>query len=157
MSNQCPPGKILRKGFSRKAHSRKSYQRKNSSKVKKSFVRRSEVPSTCVPDTGAPGKTPESRKILPKLGTEVSLRKYGYSTKKSSAQRQKSLKRASAKFGPLKVLRRLNLIRNYQPDPNAKEIMGEDVTYMSDYYQGRLKSNSTKTSRKTKSKNKKNR
>jgi len=69
----------------------------------------------------------------------LSLRKFGYGVNKSETQRRKSLRKASEKFGSLKVLQRLNLIRNKQPRNNSKRskgqnIMSEDVKYMSRYH-----------------------
>lgn len=137
----CPPGRILRKGFTKKAHSRRSYSRRSfkratgtivpATKVRGSYVSRTYVPPTCVPDKGKPGKTPARLRILPKPEKEVSLRRYGYSTHKSEAVRHKALKKASQIHGYHKVLRRLNLLRNFQADPNAKDIMSKDVKFMS--------------------------
>lgn len=121
----CPPGKI-----SRNSYRRKPYVRSNGTKVAGAFV-----PETCVPDKGKPGKTPQSRKVLPKIGKELSLRKFGYATHESNSDRHEALRAAAdSTNNPLLVLRHLNLIRNYQADPTAKKIMDEDVAYMSNYY-----------------------
>jgi hypothetical protein len=160
----CPKGQIEREGYkrkahSRKAHSRKSYKKTNGTKVASSHVRGSyvdttEVSPTCVPDKGKSGKTPESEKVLPEPGKELSLSKYGYTTHASSAKRQHALMSASKNTDPLKVLRRLNLLRNYQADQNAKSKMSSDVEFMKDIYatykikQGRMNKGSKKGSRK---------
>ena len=57
MSKSCPAGKIRRKGYTTK--------------------RGTKVSATCTKNMGAPGKTPSSKKVLPKL-KEVYLSKYGY-------------------------------------------------------------------------------
>lgn len=115
----CPPRKISRKAYSRKTSSGK----------------RVSVKRTCVPDKGKPGKTPKSKQVLPKPSKEISLSKYGYSTQKTETKRRASLRAASRDLeDPLVVLRRLNLIRNYQADPATKRKMSKDVTYMKQEY-----------------------
>lgn len=116
----CPAGKILRKSYSRKN------PRNPSKKIK--------VRSACVPDTGAPGKTPASRRILPQPEKSI-LRQFGYATDKSQTIRHKALRMALKKYDSLEVLRHLNLIRNLNPHPDAKEILSDDVKYLSNLYQ----------------------
>lgn len=137
--SSCPRGTIRRKSFNKRAYSRKSYTRKSGSRVKAARVSRSHVASTCVPDKGARGKTPASRRVLPKIGRELSLRKYGYSTHKPASKRHESLKKASSRSGSLKVLRHLNLLRNYQADDKAKNVLGKDVKYMSQLHRATSK------------------
>lgn len=120
----CPKDKI-----ERSAHIRKGYTKSSGIKVAQTYVS-----ATCVPDKGKPGKTPLSAQVLPKLGKELSLTKYGYSTRRPSADRHKALMSASRDNDPLKVLRRLNLIRNYQADEVAKRKMSSDVNYMKNQY-----------------------
>jgi hypothetical protein len=150
----CPPGKIRRSSYVRKAHSRKSYSR-GSKRVPASYVSRTRVPSSCVPDKGAPGKTPSRKRVLPKLGREISLSIYGYETDKSATARHAALKKASDKHDPLKILRRLVLLSNYQADPTAKKVMKDDVEFMKKVYQqykvssGMVGRGSKKSSRKT--------
>lgn len=100
---------------------KKSYTKKDGTRVK----------STCIKDKGKPGK---GKKTLPKLGDEMHLSKFGYTTKAPVKKRKSSLRKASKKHGSLPVLRRLNLIRNYQADKVAKEIMSKDVEYMKSLY-----------------------
>jgi hypothetical protein len=116
MSPKCPKGMIRRKSYSRK-----------SSKTNKRVV----VKSSCVKDMGAVGKTPKAKRVLPALGDEIHLSKYGYTTSDNKEKREQSLRRASRKHGTLPILRRLNLIRNYQADEKAKRVMSRDVKYMS--------------------------
>lgn len=133
-SRACPRGKILKKSHSKKSHIRRSYKKKDGTRVKASYVSRTQVPATCVPDKGAPGKTPPSRQVLPKFQKEISLRRHGYSVHKSATDRHKALDKATRKHDPLKILRHLNLARNYQADKDAKEVMEKDVRYMSRQY-----------------------
>jgi len=130
----CPKGQIMRRSYSKKGHFRRSYRRSDGVKVKPAYISSSKVERKCVKDVGQPGKTPLSRQVLPKPGKELSLRKYGYSTDRSDAYRRKSLRRASKDHNELKVLKRLNLLRNYQADKHSKEVMSEDVKYMSRLY-----------------------
>lgn len=74
-----------------------------------------------------PGKP---RKILPPVNKDISLSQYGYKVHSKKATRQQSLRKASKKHGSLKVLRRLNLIRNYTHDKDNKKIMTQDVEFM---------------------------
>jgi hypothetical protein len=119
----CKPGQILRKGSVRK-----SYTKKTSSKK----IKQARMPATCITDVGKPGKGP---KTLPALGNELHLSKYGYSLKDAKQARQQSLKKASKKFGTLKVLKRTNLIANYSQwnDKNYKKLR-QDVEFLKDEY-----------------------
>jgi len=114
MPASCGRGKIRRN----------SYRRKNGTTVK----------STCVPDTGAPGKTPKSKRVLPKPDPRYSLKKFGYSTHNTRDERRKALRRASKAYGALPTLRRLNLVRNLQANVNAKQAMDDDVKFLTDFY-----------------------
>lgn len=129
---KCPKGKILRKGYYRKGYTRKSYDKGNGTHVSESDVEATYVPPTCIPDRGGPGKGPYT--LPPIKEEEVKLRKYGYSVHKSTDKRHKALDEASDETDTLLVLRHLNLIRNYQADPYAKEIMNQDMEYMKKKY-----------------------
>ena len=151
---ECPKGMIKRKGSVKKAHTRKSYTRKNGTKVKGSKVKQSRMNPACTPDKGAPGK---GSKILPPLGDEIHLSKFGYSLKQNVQDRHKSLKKASKKHGTLKVLKRTNLIANYTADSTNKKKLRSDVDFLKKEYAGekekmmaRSKKNTKKTSKKSK-------
>lgn len=120
MAAACPPGKIRRVSFTRTV-------KKTGKKV--------HVPSACVPAKSKTGKkTPKSKRILPKVGKETKLRKYGYALNKPALSRHRALRKASKKEGSLKVLRHLNLIRNFTPgvtEPANKAKFAKDVEYMS--------------------------
>ena len=137
---KCKKGTILRKGSVKKAHTRKT------SSGKKVSVKQSRMPSTCVKDIGAPGKGP---KILPALGDEIHLSKFGYSLKEKKQERQKSLKKASKKHGTLKVLKRTNLIANYSQwnEENYKKLR-QDVEFLKDEYAKEKNMSRTKGSKK---------
>lgn len=74
-------------------------------------------------------------KVLPPIDNQdIHLSEYGYSLDKTQAQRKTSLKRASKKEGTLKVLRRLNLIRNYTAVEANKKKMSKDMEFMKTQY-----------------------
>jgi hypothetical protein len=143
--SKCKKGEILRKGSVKKSYSRKT------SSGKKVSVKQSRIPSTCVKDVGEPGKGP---KILPPLGDEIHLSKYGYSLKESKQSRQQSLKKASKKHGTLKVLKRTNLIANYSQwnEDNYKKLR-KDVEFLKDEYAKEKNISRTKYSKKGSRKN----
>ena len=128
---KCGPGQIERVGYHKKGYQRKKYQRKTGTTVPSSYVSSAFVPPVCIKDMGKPGKGP---KTLPKLKNIIHLTKYGYGIHKSSNTRHKSLLDASKDFGTLPVLRRLNLIRNYQAIPENKEKFTDDVEFMKKMY-----------------------
>jgi hypothetical protein len=129
-ATQCPPGQILRKGFTRKAYERKGYiNEKTGAYVKPASVGKTKVPASCVKHIGK-GKPP----ILPKPDKKIQLHKYGYSIRKSSEERHTALKKAAADNDLLVVLKRLNLIRNLQPIEANKKIFTADVEYLSNLY-----------------------
>ena len=140
-----PKSKILVSGFIRKD------SRGNKKKVAPYYRK----------DVGAPGKTPESKKTLPKPINDVSLSDMDYSTHKSNTTRKKVLKEASAKYGTLFVLRHLNLRANYQQwiakqslrpkslrNKNTHDKMKSDIEFLSNLHK-LSKKNSKKLSRKS--------
>ena len=115
---KCSSGKIKRR----------SYKTKKGSKVK----------SSCVKDRGRKGKTPKNRKVLPPLKNDIHLSKYGYSIRKTSEERRRSLLKAVKKHDTIEVLRRLVLISNYQAkDKENKRVIEKfrsDIEFMRDLY-----------------------
>lgn len=132
----CPKGKIRRKSYTRQDGT---------------YVR-----STCVPDKGKPGKTRASNKVLPKpIPGELS--KYGYSNIKNTlaGKRRKALTRAVKDAGYATIVRRVNLIANYNKlsNPRVHKIMRSDITWMQKnlapkYSKVALRKSSKKSSRK---------
>ena len=113
-SDRCSSGYILKKAYTRKSGLR--------------------VNASCTPDKGKPGKTPASKRVLPAFKGDISLREFDYSTHASTQQRHRALREAIAQHGELAVLRHLNLARNYQSDPQPKQIMSQDVKFLSEMY-----------------------
>ncbi|MEM0353984.1 MAG: hypothetical protein QXW79_00245 [Thermoplasmata archaeon] len=128
---KCGPGEILKIGYKRRAYYRKPYVRKNGTHVTGTWIPESEVKPSCIRDLGKVGKGP---KTLPKLDSLIHLSDYGYAIRKSAPERHAALRRAARDTNPLLVLKRLNLIRNYQPIPEIKQIFSRDVDYMKRLY-----------------------
>jgi hypothetical protein len=106
---RCGKGKILRSG----------YRRKDGTYVK----------SSCVLDTGAPGKTPASKRVLPKpepgaLGI--------WSKRMPSGRRHEQLKKVVERRGCQKVIGSLTLLRNLSPDPATKKAAKADAQWLHD-------------------------
>lgn len=130
-ASKCGPGEILRKGYHRKGYERRSFERSDGTKVPATYVSDAYVPPTCVPDQGSKGYGP---KTLPPLGMDIHLSNYGYSIHKPANERRAALKAATHDYSTLSVLRRLNLIRNYQAVPENKEKFSDDVKYLQRQY-----------------------
>lgn len=140
--NNCGLGKIEKVGYHRKGYQRKGYIKKDGSVIPPTYVSAANVEPTCIKDMGKPGKGP---KTLPKPNGYIRLSKYGYAIHKSKNQRRAALRAATKDYNTLAVLRRLNLLRNFQAIPENKEIFSNDVEYMKKLYS---------KIRRTKSKNK---
>ena len=152
---ECGEGEIMRKGFHRKGFQRRSFKRKDGTVVSPSYIPGAYVSPTCTKDMGKPGKGP---KTLPRPDDLVHLTKYGYSIRQSETNRRAALREASRKNGTLLVLQRLNLLRNYQPVPENKEIFTDDVEFMKEMYakekaKRQRKQSGSKNSSQRKSKN----
>lgn len=113
MPPKCPVGTIRRKAYTRKDGTH--------------------VRSTCVLDRGLPGKTAAKRKSLP-TPTPGSLSKYGYFNLKSKLAdvRRKALLRGVKDAGYATIVRRVNLIANYNKnsDPRLYKILRADIKWM---------------------------
>ena len=102
--------------------------------IRKNSLKTSVVEPYCRKDVGAPGKTPEEAKTLPKPTEKYfSLSRMGYSAYNNNKERREVLEKASRKFGDLPVLRHLNFRANYQQwNKEAYDRMKEDVDYLSE-------------------------
>lgn len=90
---RCPTGKIWRDPY--------SYNREGK-KVK--------VKGDCVDDQGTPGKTPESKKTLPK---PKAGKLFGWKADLPATERRKALKKATSSSGCRAVISRMNMERGY--------------------------------------------
>lgn len=138
-SAKCGSGMTLRKAYDRKGYTKKSYIKSDGTIVPSVRIPAAHVAESCVPSKGE-GKPA----ILPRPSGKLHLSKYGYATKRSSDEREKSLRDAIADgANPLEVLKHLNLIANYMSwNPKAQKKLRKDVKYMSKLYKGWKKSNS---------------
>lgn len=90
-----------------------------------------------------------TKTLLPKPSDDIHLSSTGYNLKKTVKQRRLSLKKASQKYKPLNVLRRLNLIRNLsRKGSNAKKKLSKDVEYMKTLYKTTKRKTTKKSSKK---------
>jgi len=104
---------IIRKGYTRRAHERRSFTRPTDTRVHKTTVRKSRVPSVRIADRGAPGRWADKNgegigKLKP-----GSLSKFGYSARKRSHARHRSLRRSVHSTGALKTFRKLHAVAIY--------------------------------------------
>lgn len=129
--SKCPPGQIERVGYHRRGYYRRPYTRRSGEQVRESYVSESDVSPICVKDMGKLGKGPRT---LPPLKNDIHLRDYGYAIHKPANERHAALIAASKDNPTLEVLRRLNLIRNYQPVPEIKKLFSDDVEFMKGLY-----------------------
>lgn len=90
---RCPSGKIYRDPYTYKREGKK--------------VR---VKGGCVDDQGTPGKTPASKKTLPK---PKAGKLYGWKADLPATERRKSLKKATSVEGCGAVISRINMERGY--------------------------------------------
>lgn len=108
----CPSGTIRRKSFTRK----------NGTHVK----------SACVRDVGRPGKGLPGG--LPGIGPlkKGELSKYGYSMTAKASSRHRALNKATRKYGPLSVYRKLNALSVYtkRTSPKTSKTAKADRNYI---------------------------
>lgn len=120
---ECNIDQIVRDGYYRK-----SYTKKDGTHVKGKYIKQ-----TCTKDMGKPGKTPKSKKVLPKVENKGFLTKYGYKESDSFAKRKKALNKAIEEYGALKVQRHIGLIRNYaKGEPKRHKLLTKDFEYVRD-------------------------
>jgi hypothetical protein len=96
----CPPGKILREGY--------TATRKKKTLIGRLLKRGTtyRVKPTCIKNKGAPGKGPA---VIGPL-KQGDLTSKGYSSKNSASQRHAALAQAVGAYGRLSTLRKLNAI-----------------------------------------------
>ena len=127
-SSKCPVGKIKRISYKRKA-----FTKANGVRVKATTVK-----SKCIKDRGLPGKGPYT---LPKPKDNGFLTSEGYHLKLPIKLRETALRKACRKYGCLKVIRHLNLIRNYSKSvPVNYKKYNRDMKYVENLYKKQKKS-----------------
>jgi len=96
------------------------------------MVKSTKVSVACTVDRGKPGKTPPSKRILPKIKNSGMLRKFGYKVSGTATSRHAAIDQAIKKYGSVVyVLNHLNLIKNYTPKNESwYPILVKDVNYL---------------------------
>lgn len=118
---ECKINQIVRDGYYRKA-----YSKKDGTHIKGTYVKES-----CTKNMGAPGKTPASKKVLPKIKDKGALTQFGYKESDSFGNRKKALCKAIKKEGALKIQRHIGLIRNYaKNEPKRHALLTKDFEYV---------------------------
>lgn len=100
----------------------KAYKRKNGVSVKGHYTK----------DQGLLGRTPKSKRVLPKP-KKGELSKFGYYDIKHKHPRTRkiALHKAVKYYGYKKVMRKVNLLRNYNKNnPILHKILSKDVEYL---------------------------
>lgn len=111
---------------------------------KKSGVR---VRTHCTPDRGAPGRTPRSKRVLPKLKNDE-FAGYGYSTKLPSSKRYSILKNICRDLTYSSVIKRLVVLRSYNKrNPKLFKKFDKDIKSLQAWHKGVKGGKKRKTSR----------
>ena len=131
----CPSGKILRAAYVRRYATfvrQKGYTRKTKAgKVIRVIPKKTSpvlVAASCIKDRGKKGKN--TQKIGPLRKGELS--KFGYSTKKSRAERHTALRKAIKQFGSNNVFRKLDAVAklSVRTAPDKSRIFSEDRNWV---------------------------
>ena len=121
-AKKCKSGQIKRITYKRRA-----YTRADGVRVKATVVK-----AKCIKDRGQKGKGPYT---LPKLKDNGYLTSMGYHLRLNEADRRSALRKACRAHGCLKVIRHLNLVRNYSKSVHANYVKyGKDIDYVSALY-----------------------
>ena len=134
---ECPPGMISRRSYTRKYSTAVRKQgftvRRSTGKVYRVYPKASEmlVEAKCVKDTGLPGKGPRSGKGIGRL-RKGELKRYGYSFRRSEAQRHAALQEAVKHYGPTGVYRKLNAVAKLtmRTIPTAAKVFAADRNWV---------------------------
>jgi len=134
--NNCPPGYILRKGYTRKYRSTVAEFFFNDTATTEIYtvrptVRSIHVPAACIKDRGLPGKGPRSGEGFGKL-RKGDLIKYGYQYRLSDALRHRALKKAIKQYGRTTVFHKLDAVAKLstRTAPNASNIFARDRNWV---------------------------
>ena len=134
----CPPGQILRKGFTRKFTNdvkRRGFTVRRRGKLYTVYPKAGEtqVEATCIKNRGLPGHG--EQKIGPLRKGE--LIRYGYSYRLSDAKRRVALKQAIKQYGVLGVYRKLNAVAklSLRTAPDASAIFAKDRNWIGENYE----------------------
>jgi hypothetical protein len=128
----CPQGYIIRRGYTRKFKpsvktSGFTVRRKGTVYTVRPKANTIRVHAACIKDRGLPGKGPREGEGIGKL-RKGELIKYGYQYRLSDALRQRALKKAIKRYGPLSVYRKLDAVAklSLRTAPDASNIFSRD-------------------------------
>lgn len=135
-TNQCPPGTILRKGYTRRFRSNikehgYTVRRRGTLYRVKPTKNEIYIPAACIKDRGLPGKGPVEGEGIGSL-RKGKLLKYGYSYRLSDRQRHEALKRAMKAYGASTVYHMLDAVAKYsmRTAPQAHVIFKDDAEWV---------------------------
>lgn len=139
-NKSCPPGYILRKGYTRKFRNtvkREGFTVRRKGKVYTVRPSKNEsyVPSACIKNRGLPGKGPREGKGIGPL-RKGALLKYGYSYRLANSTRRVALKKAIDQYGTLSVYRKLNAVAKLseRTAPDASLVFAKDRNWVRSNY-----------------------
>jgi hypothetical protein len=137
LTKKCPPGMILRAPYKRRFRNtvrREGYLKRVSGRTVRVHPKKNStlVEATCIKDRGMPGK--QVIGIGPLRKGE--LIQFGYSFRLPKETRQKALKKAIKKYGPIGVYRKLDAVSKLSERtvPNASKVFGEDREWVRKEY-----------------------
>jgi hypothetical protein len=135
-NNKCPPGTIMRKGYTRKFRqsiTKSGFTVRRKGKLytvrpKKDMVY---VPPACIKDRGLTGKGPANGQGFGKL-RKGELIKYGYQYRLSDRLREKALEKAIKAYGALTVFHKLDAVAKLssRTAPDASRIFAQDRNWV---------------------------
>jgi hypothetical protein len=130
-NTRCPPGTVLRKGYTRKfrqsiAQSGYTVRRKGKLYTVRPKMQEVHVAAACIKDRGLPGKGPVNGSFAKLRKGE--LIKYGYQYRLSDRLRHMALEKAIKAYGPLKVFHKLDAVAKLssRTAPDAHKIFVQD-------------------------------
>lgn len=140
MSNNCPAGYILRRGYTRKFKNsvkREGYTVRRKGKLFTVRPKKNSafVPAQCIKNRGLPGKDIKQSEGFGAL-RKGELIKHGYSYRLANSKRQGALKKAMKSYGPLSVYRKLNAVSklSIRTAPDASTIFAKDRNWIRNNY-----------------------
>jgi hypothetical protein len=136
----CPPGHILRRGYTRKFRNevkREGYTVRRGEKLFTVRPKRNAayVSPTCIKDRGLPGRGVAQGEGIGPL-KKGALLKYGYSFRLADSVRHKALKKAVENYGALSTYRKLDAVAklSLRTAPDAAKIFSLDRDWIRKNY-----------------------
>jgi len=125
----CPPGQILRKGYTRRYTTtvrEKGFTVRRANKTYRAYPKSGStmIKTTCIKDRGLPGK---GQPVFGEL-KRGELRKHGYVYRKSMQERHEALKKAAKEYGRLNLYHKLDAVYKLskRTAPEASKVFKED-------------------------------